>query len=59
MMRRFRALSRIGAVSARLPVVDVALLSTYRPAFLAAPSARPPMRCFAWLARVLPTGGSP
>jgi adenylate cyclase len=35
MMRRFRALSRIGAVSALLPVVVVAVLSIYRPAFLA------------------------
>ena len=35
MMRRFRALSRIGAISALLPVVAVAVLSMYRPAFLA------------------------
>jgi HD-GYP domain-containing protein (c-di-GMP phosphodiesterase class II) len=35
MMRRFRALSRIGAISALLPVVVVAVLSVYRPAFLA------------------------
>ena len=35
MMRRFRALSRIGAVSALLPVVVVAVLSVYRPAFMA------------------------
>jgi HD-GYP domain-containing protein (c-di-GMP phosphodiesterase class II) len=37
MMRRFRAPSRIGAVSALLPVVVVAMLSVYRPAFLAGP----------------------
>jgi HD-GYP domain-containing protein (c-di-GMP phosphodiesterase class II) len=37
MMRRFRAPSRIGAVSALLPVVVVAVLSVYRPAFLAGP----------------------
>jgi adenylate cyclase len=37
MMRRFRALSRIGAVSALLPVTIVAVLSVYRPAFLAGP----------------------
>jgi adenylate cyclase len=37
MMRRFRALSRIGAASALLPVAVVAVLSVYRPAFLAGP----------------------
>jgi HD-GYP domain-containing protein (c-di-GMP phosphodiesterase class II) len=35
MMRRFRALLKIGAVPALWPVMVVALLSIYRPAFLA------------------------
>jgi adenylate cyclase len=56
MMRRFRAPSRIGAASALLPVVVVAVLSVYRPAFLAGPE-RATSDALLRLARLRPPDG--